>query len=295
MTVLRQRMIEDMQIRNFALNTQQSYLLQISAFGKYFNQSPDNRGPEEIRTYQIYLINTRKLAPSSMCITVSALRFFYLVTLKKRWFLDEIPAPKKPQKLPVILSKEEVHHFLDSVSSLKHLAIFSILYASGLRNSEACHLKVTDIDSQRMHIRVNQGKGNKDRYTLLSPRLLNILRHYWQKHHPKEWLFPSLIPNQGISRCAVGLACRKVLEYSGLRKLVTPHSLRHAFAVHLLESGTELRTIQLLLGHRSISTTSNYVKLTVSNVCATTSPLDLLYCPKLILSEQKKDNQPDYF
>ena len=203
MTVLRQRMIEDMQIRNLALNTQKSYLLQISAFARHFGQSPENLGPDEIREYQIYLINTKKLSPSSMCITVSALRFLYQVTMKKAWSFDEIPAPKKPQKLPVILGLEEVHHFLDSITSLKNLAIFSTMYASGLRVSEACNLKVTDIDSERMNIRVNQGKGNKDRYSLLSPRLLNILRHYWQEHRPTEWLFPSPIPNQSISRSAV--------------------------------------------------------------------------------------------
>ena len=294
MTVLRQRMIEDMQIRNLALNTQQTYLSQISAFAKCFDQSPGNLGPDEIREYQIYLINTKKLSPSSMCITVSALRFLYQVTLKKSWSFDEIPAPKKHQKLPVVLSLEEVHHFLDSVSNLKQLAIFSTLYATGLRVSEACNLKVTDIDSKRMNIRVNQGKGNKDRYSLLSPRLLNILRHYWQEQRPKEWLFPSPIPNQCLSRSAVALACRKILKRSGIKKIVTPHSLRHAFAVHLLESGTELRTIQLLLGHRSISTTSIYLKLSVSSICATTSPIDLLYCPKLII-QQEKDHQPVHF
>ena len=240
MTVLRQRMIEDMQIRNFALNTQKSYLHQISAFAKHFGQSPDNLGPDEIREYQIYLINTKKLSPSSMCITVSALRFFYQVTLKKAWSFDEIPAPKKPQKLPVILSLEEVHHFLDSVSSLKHLAIFSTLYASGLRVSEACNLKITDIDSKRMNIRVNQGKGNKDRYSLLSPRLLNILRHYWQEQRPKEWLFPSPIPNRSISRNAVALACRKTVKCSGLKKIVTLHSLRHNPEYRIMPSSINL-------------------------------------------------------
>lgn len=294
MTVLRQRMIEDMQIRNLALNTQKSYLLQVSAFAKFSGQSPDTLGPDDIRAYQLYLINTKKLSPSSLCITVSALRFFYKVTLNQPWTFDEIPAPKKPQKLPVILSPAEVNHFLGNIASLKHLAILSTLYASGLRVSEACHLKVTDIDSQRMTLLVRQGKGNKDRYSLLSPRLLEILRHYWKVQRPTDWLFPSPTRNQPISRSAVGLACKKALKCSDLKKPVTPHCLRHAFACHLLESGTELRTIQLLLGHRSLSTTARYLKLAVSQVCATTSPLDLLYCSKTLIPPEP-DLPPQHF
>lgn len=281
MRKLRQRMIEDMQVRNLALNTQKSYLLQIAAFAKFADQSPDKLGPEDIRAYQLHLINIRKLATSSLCITASALRFFYGVTLRRPWSIDEIPVPRKPQKLPVILSPEEVSLFLTHVVSLKHSAILSVLYAAGLRVSEACHLKTSDIDSQRMTLRVQQGKGNKDRYSLLSPRLLEILREYWKAQRPVDWLFPSPILDQPISRDAVGLACKKAHHSSGITKLITPHSLRHAFATHLLESGTDLRTIQLLLGHRSLSTTSRYLKLAVSQVCATTSPLDLLHCPKV--------------
>ena len=294
MTQLRLRMTEDMQIRNLALNTQKAYLLQVSSFAKFFDQSPDKLGPDDIRTYQIYLINTKKLEPSSLCITVSALRFLYKVTLKQPWAIDEIPVPKKPQKLPLILSPEEVTQFLENVSSLKHFTILSTIYASGLRITEACSLKATDIDSQRMTLRVNQGKGNKDRYTLLSPRLLEILRHYWKVQRPADWLFPSPHLNKPISRSAVGLACKKVLECTDLKKPVTPHGLRHCFACHLLESGTDLRTIQLLLGHRSLSTTARYLKLAVSNICATTSPLDLLYCPETFIPKEK-DLPPQHF
>lgn len=292
MTSLRQRMIDDMQIRNLSLNTQKSYLLQVAAFAKYFSQSPEDLGPEEIRDYQIYLINDKQLAPSSLCITVSALRFLYKVTLRKSWALDEIPAPKKPHTLPIILSQEEVSIFLQCTTSPKHHAILSILYAAGLRVSEACRLKITDIDSQRMTLRVDQGKGNKDRYSLLSPRLLEILRHYWKEQRPVYWLFPSPYLNQPISRDAVGLACQKAHVRSGLKKPITPHSLRHAFATHLLECGTELRTIQLLLGHRSLSTTARYLKLAVSQVCATTSPLDLLCIPKAPFPEE---TNPEHF
>lgn len=292
MTSLRQRMIDDMRIRNLTLNTQKSYLLQVASFAKYFSQSPEDLGPDEIRDYQIYLINDKQLAPSSLCIAVSALRFLYKVTLRKSWALDEIPAPKKPQTLPIILSQEEVSIFLQCATSPKHHAIFSILYAAGLRVSEACQLKITDIDSQRMTLRVDQGKGNKDRYSLLSPRLLEILRHYWKQQRPVYWLFPSPRLNQPISRDAVGLACQKAHARSGLTKPITPHSLRHAFATHLLECGTELRTIQLLLGHRSLSTTARYLKLAVSQVCATTSPLDLLCIPKAPFPEE---TEPEFF
>lgn len=292
MTSLRQRMIDDMRIRNLSLNTQKSYLLQVASFAKYFSQSPEDLGPDEVRDYQIYLINDKQLAPSSLCITVSALRFLYKVTLRKSWALDEIPAPKKPQTLPIILSQEEVSIFLQCTTSTKHHAILSILYAAGLRVSEACQLKITDIDSQRMTLRVDQGKGNKDRYSLLSPRLLEILRHYWRQQRPVYWLFPSPRLNQPISRDAVGLACQKAHARSGLTKPITPHSLRHVFATHLLEGGTELRTIQLLLGHRSLSTTARYLKLAVSQVCATTSPLDLLCIPKVPIPEE---TEPEFF
>ena len=293
MTPLRRRMIEDMQIRNLAENTQKSYLLQVSAFARFFGQSPEELGPDEVRTYQVHLIDERKLAPSSLCITVSALRFLYNVTLKVPWAVDDIPAPRKPQRLPVILSRDEVKAFLECAPSVKHHALLSTLYATGLRVTEACHLKVTDIDSDRMTVRVDQGKGRKDRYSLLSPRLLEILRQYWKDTRPSaDWLFPSPYLNQPISRDAVALACRKAHARAGIKKPVTPHSLRHAFATHLLENGTELRTIQLLLGHRSLSTTARYLKLATTQVCATTSPFDLLCCPP---PPTPKESPPKYF
>jgi integrase/recombinase XerD len=170
MTSLRQRMTEDMQIRNLADNTQQTYLLQIACFAKHFSQSPEALGPEDIRAYQLHLVNIKKLAPSSICIAVASLRFLYKVTLKQDWAFEEIIPPKKPQTLPVVLSPEEVSHFLSCVTSPKHHALCSVMYAAGLRVSEACRLKVSDIDSQRMTLRVQQGKGSKDRYSLLSPK-----------------------------------------------------------------------------------------------------------------------------
>jgi site-specific recombinase XerD len=286
MTMLRQRMTEDMQVRNLSPHTQASYLQQVSLFARHFRMSPALLGWEEIRTYQVFLTNEKKLSPSSVHTAIAALRFLYRVTLKKDWTLEDVlPLPKKQQKLPIVLSPEEVQRFLDCVHDIKHRAILTTCYAAGLRISEAVHLKPTAVDSQRMVIRVEQGKGQKDRYVMLSPRLLDTLRGYWQALRPKEWLFPGDHPGQPITRDAVGHACEKARRVAGLSKPVTPHCLRHAFAVHLLEAGTDVRTIQLLLGHRSLSTTARYLRIATSKVCATSSPLDLLPRPAPVDSQ----------
>jgi site-specific recombinase XerD len=273
-------MTEDMQVRNLALNTQTSYVQQVSLFARHFNKSPEELGPEDIRSYQVYLTNEKKLAPGSVLIAVAALRFLYKVSLKKDWtFEDVIPAPKKPQKLPVVLSPEEVLQFLGCIGNTKHRTILTTCYAARLRISEAVRLKPTDLDSQRMVIRVEQGKGQKDRYVMLSPKLLETLRSYWRVLRPKAWLFEGKISGQPITKDAVELACQKARRLSGIRKPISPHSMRHAFAVHLLESGTDVRTIQLLLGHRSLTTTARYLRIATSKVCSTSSPLDLLPHP----------------
>jgi integrase/recombinase XerD len=293
MTSLRKRMIEDMQVRNLALNTQRSYVEQVSRFARHFNKSPEQLGPEDIRAYQVYLTNDKKLAPSSVVTAVAALRFVYKVSLKKNWqFEDVIPAPKMPQKLPVVLSPEEVLQFLGCIDSSEHRAILTTCYAAGLRISEAVCLKTADIDSQRMVIHVDQGKGQKDRYVMLSPTLLEILRTWWRVNKPRHWLFPGDMPGRHISTFAVGRACQKARQTSGIRKPITPHSLRHGFAVHLLESGTDVRRIQLLLGHRSLATTARYLRIATSKVCSTSSPLDLLPRPACADS---KPATPQYF
>jgi integrase/recombinase XerD len=280
MTALRARMIGDMQIRNLAANTQESYVQQVSLFARHFNKSPELLGPEQIRAYQLYLTNEKKLATGSIVIAVSALRFLYNVTLKKDWSFEEvIPAPRMPQKLPVILSPEEVRDFLDCVRTRKHRAILTTCYAAGLRISEAVALTPHAIDSQRMVIRVEQGKGQKDRYTLLSPKLLEILRAWWRVERPKDWLFPGDFPGRHITSSAVEQECQKARRISKIAKPITPHSMRHAFAVHLLEQGVDVRRIQLLLGHRSLATTAKYLRIATSKVCSTTSPLDLLPRP----------------
>jgi len=276
---LRQRMIEDMMVRNFASNTQESYLRQVSLFARHFQKSPEQLGPEEIRTYQIYLAEEKKVSVGTRIVAVSALRFLYAVTLQRDWTVQLIPAPKKDHRLPVILSPQEVFQLLQAAPSFSHHVIFSTMYGTGMRVSEAVHLRPSDIDSQRMMIRIELSKGHKGRDVQLSARLLELLRCYWRKVRPGEWMFPGQIPNQPITRAAVGDAVVQASQRAGLRKHTTPHSLRHAYAVHLLEAGTDVRRIQLLLGHRSLSTTARYLRLATTTVCATTSPLDLLPLP----------------
>jgi integrase/recombinase XerD len=279
MTPLRQRMVEDMRIRNLSANTQRAYLQQVGAFAKHFGRSPATLGAEEIRAWQLHLLEVRQLARSSLVTATAALRFLYSVTLKRNVAVDDVVMSTKPRTLPVILSREEVSAFLESIRSPKHRTILMTAYAGGLRISEVTRLKVSDIDSQRMVLRIEQGKGQVDRYVMLSPRLLEILRSYWQTGRPQHWLFPGRFPDQPIEPATIRLACAQARRRAAISKPVTPHSLRHAFATHLLESGTDVRTIQLLLGHRSLATTSRYLKVATSTVCATTSPFDVLPRP----------------
>ena len=228
MTPLRRRMTEDMQVRNLSLQTQATYVQQVSLFARHFNKSPELLGPEHIRSYQVYLTNERKLAPSSIIIAVAALRFLYKITLHRDWNLEEvIPTPKKPQKLPVVLTQEEVLKFLASVRSIKHRTILTTCYAAGLRVSEAICLKVTDIDSERMVMRIQQGKGQKDRDVMLSPKLLEILRAWWRVDKPKGWLFPGDRVGGHITRFTVEQACQQAHQRCHIPKPITPHSLRH--------------------------------------------------------------------
>ena len=268
-----------MTVRNFAPNTMLCYLKQVSYFARHFSRSPDRLGPEEIRSYQIYLAKERKVGISSRTVAVSALRFLYHVTLKQDRIIEVIPFPKQEYQLPVILSPEEVLRLLEAAPSFSHHVIFSTMYGTGLRVSETLHLQVPDLDSQRMMIRIEQGKGHRDRYVPLSPKLLKLLRTYWRKLRPQAWLFPGQFPTQPLGREAVRDAIARASTRAGLKKHVSPHSLRHAYAVHLLEAGTDIRKIQLLLGHRSLSTTASYLRLATTTVCATTSPLDLLPLP----------------
>ena len=277
MNPLRRHMIQEMQIRNLSLNTQRVYTEQVARFARYFRKSPEHLGLAEIRTYLLHLVNERRLAASSIIVAVSALRFFYTVTLKRPWLIEDIiPAGKQAKKLPVVMSRDEVAHFLAAIDNIKHRVILTVCYATGLRVSEAVRLTPDAIDSKRMVIRVTQGKGRKDRYVMLPPRLLDLLRDYWRRTHPGAWLFPGDRPDQPICPLTVNHICRQVRAKCGITKPVAPHALRHAFAVHLLEAGTDLRTIQLLLGHRNLGTTARYLLIATTKVCATTSPFESL-------------------
>jgi integrase/recombinase XerD len=276
MTQLRQRMLQELQRRNYSAGTIRLYLLHVAAFAQHFHRSPDQLGPEEIRQYQLFLIQEKKLAWSSYNQIVCALRFFYAKTLKRPLLLSDIPFPRKVQQLPLILSPEEVARILTAPEHLKSRALLMTIYAAGLRRSEVARLRVCDIDSARMTITVHQGKGNRDRVVMLSPVLLDTLRQYWRHQKPKEWLFPGRNPDQPISVNDIFMVFHNAVRRAGISKKVCPHSLRHSFATHLLESGTDLRTIQILLGHRSLKTTSRYLHVSQQHVRATASPLDRL-------------------
>lgn len=279
MTPLRQRMIEDMKIRNLCVGTQQRYVGAVAKFAQHFGKSPELLGPEEIRAYQLYLIKEGRISASSLNIAVCALRFLYQITLGKEWAFKHIPFPRVERRLPVVLSLEEVAQFLEAVTNLKYRAILMTAYSAGLRLSEVCSLRVTDIDSKRMVIHIRQGKGRKDRYVMLSPRLLTILRSYWKELRPTNWLFAGNHPDCHINARSVSRVCRQAGYDSGLLKRVTVRTLRHSFATHLLESGTDVRTIQILLGHRSLQTTARYTHVSNKIINSTSSPLDLLVSP----------------
>jgi site-specific recombinase XerD len=224
-------MREDMQVRNLSPHTQRAYIENVARFARHFGRSPADLGPEEIRTYQVYLIQERHLAPSSLEIAVCALRFLYHVTLKRSWSADDvIPAPKKPRRLPVVLSPDEVVRALACVASPKHRAVLTTCYAAGLRISEAVRLRPRDVDSQRMVMRIEQGKGQRDRYVMLSPKLLEVLRAWWRLSRPTTWLFPGDQPDAPIGRGAVEQACHHARRRAGLTKLLTPHVLRSVSA-----------------------------------------------------------------
>ena len=276
MTPLRQRMIEDMQLRNLAPVTQRNYIAHATAFAQFYGKSPEVLDQEAVREYLLYLLNERKLSPDGVNQQVSALKFLYLTTLEMPWTDEDFPRAKRPYKLPVVLSHEEVVLFFDHVPSLRYRAALMICYGAGLRVSEAVAVKISDIDSKRMLLRVEQGKGGKDRYAMLSPRLLEVLRIYWRAARPKVYLFPSWRTGKHLNANSLQQACRDAWQRSGLRKRVTVHTLRHSFATHLLENGTDVRVIQVLLGHSLIETTARYAAVTPQLIGATLSPLDRL-------------------
>jgi len=271
---LRRRMIEDMTIRNLSPATQRSYVQAVAKFSRHFGKSPTQLGIEDIRAYQVYLVS-RGISWPSLNQTVCALRFFYAVTLARPEMPERIAYARQPCKLPRVLSAEEVVCFLEAVPGLKSRTALTTAYAAGLRVSEVVRLKVPDIESHRMLIRVEQGKGGKDRYAMLSKQLLLVLRTYWRLTRPTHWLFPGSDSSRPLNREVLYAACRSACKATGLKR-VTVHTLRHSFATHLLENGTDIRIIQTLLGHNHLSSTAIYTQVANSTIRKTTSPLDLL-------------------
>ena len=285
MTPLRQRMIDDMTLHGFKRKSITAYVACVARFAKHFGKSPEVLGTAEIRSYLLYLTHDRHVSSSTDNPALCALKFLYRFTLRKDWGLDGLARSRQQIKLPVVLSIDEVTRFFQAITSLRHRAILMTAYAAGLRISEVLALRVDDINSQRMVIHVRQGKGSKDRYVMLSPRLLTLLREYWianrrrKVYQPSPWLFPGNVPGQPITDGAVYEACEEACRAAGLEKHVTVHTLRHTFATHLLESGTDLRTIQILLGHRSLNTTARYLHVATAALQSTRSPLDRLNLP----------------
>lgn len=272
---LRRRMIDDMSLRNLSPATQRSYLHAVTKFSRYFGRSPDRLGLEDVRAFQVHLVS-QGISWPALNQTVCALRFFYGVTLDRGEIPERIAYARTPRKLPVILSADEVVRFLEAVPSLKARAALTTAYAAGLRASEAVSLKVANIDSARMLIQVHHGKGAKDRTLMLSPQLLTILRAYWRLARPEEWLFPGRSPDKPIDVQVLHAACRSATKAAGLVKRVSVHTLRHSFATHLLESGVDIRIIQVLLGHNNLSTTARYTHVATTTIASTQSPLDRL-------------------
>jgi site-specific recombinase XerD len=273
-------MLEELQGRNYSAITTRNYLRVVTDFAKHFGKSPDKLGLNELRTYQAYLLRERKLTPGTVVNQVAALRFFFVKTLKRHQFRDFLPYPQDQRRLPTVLSQEEVSRLINAAGTLFRRTLLMTLYGTGMRRSEAAHLKVGDIDSQRMIIRVVAGKRGKDRDLPLSPALLETLREYWRWRKPKLYLFPTrtrrVHSEEPISDKTVWIACSEAAHRAGIRKRVTPHTLRHSWATHLLEAGTDLRTIQVLLGHDDLETTAQYLHLSQRHLQTVTNPLDTL-------------------
>jgi integrase/recombinase XerD len=277
MTPLRQRMIQDMQLRNLAAETQRSYVHYVAAYAKYFDKSPDLLGLEAIREYQLHLIEERKMSPESVNCFTAAAKFLYTTTLEIPWSQAHFKRMAVPERLPVVLSSVEVAQLFEAIGILKHRAVLMTCYGAGLRISEAVSLKPGAIESQRKLIRVEQGKGARDRYVPLPARLLTVLREYWRKQRPQgPWLFPAIKTQRHISASTMQQVCREAAHLAGFDKRVTAHTLRHSFATHLLENGEDIRVIQVLLGHKRIDTTARYAAVTPGKITTTPSPLDSL-------------------
>ncbi len=288
MTSLRQRMLEDLRIRNYSPHTVRCYIRFVAEFAKHFNKPPDQLGSEEIRTWQLHLLNERRVKLSTYIQADCSLRFFYQNTLHRNVEIERIPLPRYEKKLPVILSKDEVKALLEAPRNLKHRAILATMYGAGLRVSEVASLKVSDLDRQRRVIWVRGGKGHKDRQVMLAEPLREVLAAYWRWKRPTDWLFPGRYPGTPIDRTSIFGACKKAASRAGITKSVHPHSLRHAFATHLLDEGVNLLVIQALLGHAHLKTTARYLHLSDTAIRSTRSPLETLGSIDLVRSSTPK-------
>jgi integrase/recombinase XerD len=279
-THCRQVMLEELQRRNFAPTTISSYLHAVEQFARHFRCRPDRLNQTHLRSYQAYLLHVRRMRPLTVRLHVAALRFFFVKTLKRPYLLDDTPYPKAPRRLPQILSVEEVARLIDAADSLSHRTMLMVLYSTGMRNAELRHLQVANIDSRRMLIHIQRGKGGRDRYVPLSPTLLTTLRVYYRWMRPKTWLFPGTIQNwradKPITPKVVWDACRDAARRAQLEKRVSPHLLRHSYASHLVEAGADLRTVQLLLGHVKLEHTVIYLHLSQRHLQAVANPLDAM-------------------
>jgi integrase/recombinase XerD len=278
-TRLRKLMLEELQRRNFSSETIRGYLGTVERFAKYFGKPPDRLGPDHIRQWQAYLLHERKLAVGTVVNHVAALRFFFRRVLKRRLPMDSIPYPKYTHhRTPRVLSPDEVARLIEAAGTLQARVILRALYSTGMRRSELVHLRVEDIDSERMVIHIHKGKGGKDRDVLLCPRLLETLREYWRWKKPKTWLFPGQPRADGkhLTDKAIWHVCNSTAQHAGIKKRVSPHMLRHSFATHLLEDGADLATIQVLLGHADLEATSIYLHLSRRHLEKTVNPLDHL-------------------
>ncbi len=276
MTLLRQRMLEDLRIRNYAPTTVECYVRSVAEFAKHFNKPPDQLGAEEIRSWQLFLLNEKRVKRSSYIQAICGLRFFYRNTLHRKFELERMPFPRREKRLPLMLSREEVKALLTAPRNLAHRAILATMYGAGLRVSEATNLTVQDLDSSLGVIWVRGGKGRKDRQVMLPEPLREVLVAYWRRKRPTSWLFPGNKPGCPLSPRSVFCTCRKAAQLAGIAKKVHPHSLRHAFATHLLEDGTNLVIIQYLLGHADIRTTALYLRVSNIAIRSTKSPLERL-------------------
>jgi integrase/recombinase XerD len=298
MTDLRKRMLEELQRRNYSPTTIRYYLRVVENFARYFGKRPDRLTQDQIREYQVFLLQERKLQASTVGLHIAALRFFFVKTLRRPYLQLDLPSPKRPKRLPTVLSQDEVARLIESANNLLDYAMLMTLYATGVRRAELSRLKVEDIDSQRMIVHIRQGKGNRDRDVPLTPKLLKTLREYWQWMKPKTYLFPGMVNNwradKPLTPKCVWLAVQDAAKRAGITKRVSPHTLRHSWATHLLENGTDLRTIQMLLGHADLRATSVYLHLSRRHLQAVTNPAEVISVSRLDTvkrSRKRKQNR----